>query len=350
MSPSKDLYAISVTGPVRGDDLGVTLPHEHLHCDGRVYSTSPPATEASVGEWTPAELERCRRLPLEYPDNLDMRDPATAVHELERFHQAGGRTIVELTTVGLSPDRAVLSALSQKTGVTIVAGTGYYVEESLSPDVRPLDIDTLARAMAEDITLGEPTTGARAGIIGEIGTSDPLGPTERKVVEAAGLAHVATGCPVNFHFVAGLHVVDEVFTILARSGVTDLSRVVVSHADDVLDTNKHRSIMEQGAYIEYDTFGNEGFENQSGNLMPSDEERIAALSELISWGFGHQLLASHDVCMKMFWSHFGGFGYTKLLDDLAASFSRHGLSEGDLARLFVENPKRLLCYASMPET
>ncbi len=118
------LYAITVTGPVRGEDLGITLPDEHVHCDLRLYCTNGKASA------TPVHLvprDRLQQAPLDFLDNLDMRDEKVAEAELDLFSKSGGRTLVELTTTGLAPDLAVLGRVSVATGINIIAGTGYYI-------------------------------------------------------------------------------------------------------------------------------------------------------------------------------------------------------------------------------
>jgi phosphotriesterase-related protein len=71
--------------------------------------------------------DRLQQAPLDFLDNLDMRDEKVAEAELDLFSKSGGRTLVELTTTGLAPDLAVLGRVSVATGINIIAGTGYYI-------------------------------------------------------------------------------------------------------------------------------------------------------------------------------------------------------------------------------
>lgn len=331
---------MTVQGPVDVSELGFTLPHEHLHCDTRLYCTGGGESSAAVEEIPAGAL---RAAPLRYPDNLDMRHEPTARAELNRYAEAGGRTLVELTTTGLSPDWGTLRRLSEATGVRVIAGTGFYVQESHPPELASFDADAIAETMISAVERGD-SAGIRAGVIGEIGTSDPLQPDEAKVVAAAGTAHLATGCPVNLHLIAGLREVFRLFDILSAAGVSDLSKIVISHCDDVLDVDVHRRIALAGAIVEYDTFGNEGFPNQSGNLMPSDVQRLRAVAQLLDWGLGDQLLLSHDVCMKSLWCAYGGYGYTGLPARLVPAMDHLGIGAAQRRQLFVDNPGRVFGF------
>ncbi len=88
------MSVMTVTGPVAADDLGVTLPHEHVFLD----------------------------LTREYRGNGLLNDPALAEAELRRYVDAGGRTLVDVTSGGLSGDPAGLRAMAEATGLQIVRG------------------------------------------------------------------------------------------------------------------------------------------------------------------------------------------------------------------------------------
>lgn len=335
------MQAMTVNGLVSGDDLGIVLPHEHLYSDCRFYCTGGETSSTPLHR---IPRETLRAAPMDYLENLDMRDESAVREEVALFRRAGGATLVELTTKGLSPDHGVLRRISIATGVNIIAGTGYYVASSLTAGWRRLSVGVLADELVRAIEEGDAATGIKAGIIGEIGTSDPIQDSELNVIRAAARAQVATNCPINVHFSAGLHEVFTVFDALESEGLTTLEKVVVSHADDVLDVAMHKRIMALGAFIEYDTFGNEAYPNQVGNRMPTDRQRVTALAELIAAGLVDQLLISHDVCMKSQWRLFGGTGYVNLLERVPPMFEEDGVTAADLRTMMVTNPARLLAF------
>ena len=70
--------------------------------------------------------------------NLVLDSISDAISELQLFHQAGGGTICDVTTVGIRCNPEALPQISQESGVNIVMGTGYYVGSYLSEDVKLL--------------------------------------------------------------------------------------------------------------------------------------------------------------------------------------------------------------------
>ena len=56
-----------------------------------------------------------------------------AIKEAVRFKLAGGCTIVEMSSIGLSRDPLGLARISRATGLNIIMGTGFYLGASQSP-------------------------------------------------------------------------------------------------------------------------------------------------------------------------------------------------------------------------
>ncbi len=97
--------AQTVLGIIDADDLGVTLPHEHLLTDISCYFVEP--TEASERKLAhqPITLENLYWVRLHYSnnaDNLKLTDEQLAIKEALLYKWAGGDTIVELTNIGIS--------------------------------------------------------------------------------------------------------------------------------------------------------------------------------------------------------------------------------------------------------
>jgi phosphotriesterase-related protein len=90
----------SVLGPVDGDALGFVLPHEHLTIDNRVHHAPRPglAPDGRVGLDTLAEV---RVWPRALADNIVLDDDAAVLADLRAYLRAGGRTLVELTPIGI---------------------------------------------------------------------------------------------------------------------------------------------------------------------------------------------------------------------------------------------------------
>ena len=71
-------------------------------------------------------------------NNLVLDSISDAVSELQLFHQAGGGTICDVTTVGIRCKPEALPQISRESGVNIVTGTGYYIDSFLSEEAKLL--------------------------------------------------------------------------------------------------------------------------------------------------------------------------------------------------------------------
>src|SRR5262249_29181514 len=98
---------MTVRGPIGGDRLGLTLPHEHLFID----------------------LFRVTRV----RDGL-LNDETLAIQEAARFKAAGGGALVEVTNHGLKRNAAGLRRVAEATDLHVVMGSGWYREPCYDHD------------------------------------------------------------------------------------------------------------------------------------------------------------------------------------------------------------------------
>ena len=339
---------MTVRGPVPAPDLGITLMHEHVFIDLSFLWDAP------TSEWqkplVDAEITLANRGLLQVDPyvsrrNLLLDEFDVAVEELAPFRQLGGSSVVDLTTTGIRPQPAKLREVSERTGLHVIAGCGYYTQRSHASEVATLSESQLLERLLDEIGNGLGGTDVRPGIIGEIGTSSPVHPDEAKVLRVAAAAQAKTGLAINVHVAIFRREALVVLDILEAAGA-DLSRVVISHLDEQPDTAYHRAILERGAYVEYDTFGSESYFDGDGSAEPSDRERVDCLIELLDAGFGDQLLISQDVCTKVQLLKYGGFGYGHILRSILPRLRRRGVGDATVRKLLVENPARVLATAS----
>jgi phosphotriesterase-related protein len=337
----------SVTGPIRPADLGPTLVHEHVLIDFRCrYAAADDEVDLSPTQPDPRDRHRLLERPAGYLVNLVRTDRAEAAEELRRFRQAGGGTIVDLTTLGLGPDPAGLRELSAQTGVHIVAGTGVYIDRSAPDWIRSASIEELAELFTDEITDGG-SDGVCRGVIGEIGVED-FTDLELRCFDAATLAHRRTGAPVFAHVLAGARpsdrgrVIDLVERFVNRGG--DPSRLVLCHQDGSGDDLGYQDrVLQLGVVLAYDTFGFEcRLKRPDGDLqLPSDAQRIREVARIVQdWG-PDQVVVSHDLCYRMMLESWGGWGWTHLFG-LRDQFAAHGIDTSVFEHLIVDNPARLL--------
>jgi phosphotriesterase-related protein len=310
---------MTVTGPVAPEQLGVVQTHEHLLSDAR---SGGPA----------------------YADFV-LDDPELIVKELAAFREAGGGTLVEVTTRGLAGRRVdEILQISKRTGVKVILGTGYYTRPFYPPEVEQRTVDDLAAEMITDLTDGFGDSGIRAGVIGEIGTLvDAIHPLEEKVFQAAALAHKATGVPITTHTDSGALAMEQV-ELLTSLGVSP-SRIIIGHLDNRIDLGLNHALARTGVYLEFDGIGQDYYSEVTRLQYPSDEERARAIADLVERGFLEQILLSSDICRKRHLKRFGGFGYDHILRRFIPLLRRHGFAQEEVETMLVANPARALSPA-----
>lgn len=194
---------VSVEGRLPPEEFGVTLPHEHVFIDVTEEWYEPPesASERRLAN-EPVSLENLwyvRRHPLGNKDNGRLESESDAVAELTRYHRAGGDAVVDVTPKGIGADPERVGGVARETGLTFVHGTSYYTAATHPEHVSTATVDELADEFVADVREGIGDTDVRAGLIGEIGLSGRIEPTEERVLRAGARAVVRTGAPLSVH-------------------------------------------------------------------------------------------------------------------------------------------------------
>ena len=169
----------TVLGPIEPDTLGVTLPHEHVVCDGSAWFVEPAAANEKAMAHQPVSLENLWWIRYHWFQNMDdilLLEEGEAVEEAKRFEISGGQSIVEMSNNGLGRDPEALVRISRATGLHVLMGSGYYLAASLPQNFDEKSEAEITDEIVRDITEGVGNTGIRSGFIGEIGSSWPLDP------------------------------------------------------------------------------------------------------------------------------------------------------------------------------
>lgn len=335
----------TVLGPIAPADLGPTLMHEHLLCDIRHPSQRKPddlGPELALDNVWAINYGTAKGAARNYL--LDARD--VAADEVRRMVAAGGRSVVDLSSGGLSPDPLGLVEIARASGAHVIMGCGHYVEEYQDPANATRTIEDLAEEMVESVTDGAWGTAVRAGIIGEIGCQAPWTPQEQRVMLAAVLAQRQTGAAINVH--PGRHPdqPQEVADFIRVKGGR-MDRVIISHIDrTVFDDERIDRLADTGCVLEWDLFGQESSYYRLADIdMPNDAVRLRAIRGLIARGHLGQVLISHDICYRSRLVRFGGHGYGHIFANVVPMMRRRGFSEAEIQAILVDNPRRLLTLA-----
>jgi phosphotriesterase-related protein len=311
----------TTTGDIEGQELGVTLMHEHI-----VFGLSGASLDARYA-----------------PDRDDVRKRGIAA--VEKARGFGLRTFVDATPIDMERDVALLQDISEATGVNIVASTGLYTaDHGLPPHFRALSADSLSELFIKEITEGIAATGIRAGAI-KVATSETIEPAEAVVLRAAALAQQATGVPVITHNTRATGY--EQAQILLEAGA-DPKQLMIGHIDQKYSTFRYvEKLLGLGVFIGIDRVGNE--------RRLSEWQRAAFVAGLVRDGFTGQLALSMDSCLE--WV--GGGAATGnapkppvwyFFETFLPRLRAFGVSEDEIRHLLVANPATLFSGSSSPGT
>lgn len=299
----------TVTGAVKPDSLGFTLPHEHVYLD--MWSTDGVT---HVGQ---------------------LADDDLLAAELGAFAAAGGTCLVDQTPGGAGRRPLALAEMSRRTGLAIVTGCGYYTEPFYPPAAGLARRSTadIAAELIREIREGLDGTGVKPGVIGEIGASQGwLTPLEERVHRAAARAQVATGLPFSTHTLhqgAGR----EQLRVLEEEGV-DPAKVCVSHCDTWPDIGYCLEVIGWGAFVSFDNLG----------FRLGDHEHVVRrlVLELVDRGHASQLLFSQDVGQMPELRARGGRGYAYIAEHVLPALAADGVDPATLEVITSANPRRWL--------
>ena len=224
----------TVRGAVAADDLGPTLPHEH------VFVMQPEALANYGHVWGPSYWDEDVRV-------------VDAVEKLRAVRAAGIRTIVDPTAPGLGRNIARIQRINADVDLHIVVATGVYAFLELPNFLHYRSADAIAELFVRELREGIDDTGVKAaflkcaveehGLVGDI----------PKILDAVALAAVETGAPVMVHTNARAATGTLALDALTSRGV-DPSRLVVAHAGDSNDLDYLRTIGDAGATLGCDRF------------------------------------------------------------------------------------------------
>lgn len=353
MTPSLGLVdkIQTVLGILAPEELGITLTHEHLLIDTSHLTPLHADGDERSKLFAPVTIEVLGFLRYGRGWNLDnarLTDLRASTEELMLYKRAGGSSLVEVTSRGIGRNPRGLADIARATGLNIIMGSSYYVDSSHPAQVSDTSEDAIVNEIAGDIFNGVDGTGVRAGVIGEVGCSFPLTVDERKVLRASGRAQKLTGAPLLIHPGRDEAAPMEIIEILNGVGA-DITRTVVSHLDRTFfNKGMLRRLADTGCMLSYDMFGveNSFYASAPRIDMPNDAERLRWLAWLAAEGCGNQLLIAHDIDKKYRLVRYGGHGYAHILENIVPRMRSRGFSEQLIHQVLVENPRRLLTFAS----
>ncbi|MGW0017695.1 phosphotriesterase family protein [Rhodococcus sp. NPDC003382] len=308
----------TVLGPIAPEELGIVAIHEHI-------GYGMPGSELDTRWWKTPEVRYEETVP-----------------KLRKFHEYGGGTFVDVTGICNGRDIDYYKSLSAKTGVHIVACTGFVGGDTALPFFERADVDYLTRQFVHEITVGIGDTGSRAGVI-KVGVSrgGKMTDLDKRIYRAAARAALETGVPILTHLAIDA---ENAIAIFTEEGLP-LHRVLFGHADDGVNSEKTRDtwIAQQGGRVGFDTFGYETELEDPPFWARPRQQRLDHFLRFLGAGHLDQALAGVDAnCSPLGWPGVKGHTVNYLFEDLIPDLREAGLDDATITKLFVENPADFL--------
>ncbi|MCG3212678.1 MAG: Phosphotriesterase homology protein [Anaerolineae bacterium] len=295
----------TVLGDIDAAQMGFTMAHEHI-----LTHPKGSGSKAEIGH------------------HLDSVDKA--IQMLQEFKAIDGGGIIETTPESWGRNTPGMVEASQKSGVHVVACTGYICEEhGMEPEVSDWSINHIADRMIKDITEGMDGTMVKAGWV-KAGTAYMhITPNEEKVLRAAARTAIETGVCMHTHTTSGTMGIEQI-EIVESEGL-DLERMIIAHVDRNLDLWYHRKLLSKGVYIIYDGPGKVKY-------YP-DSARVEVLRQLVADGYERKIMLSNDMGRRSHHRVYGyGPGFNWIKERFLPRLIEEGFTEDTLDNFMIHNP------------
>jgi phosphotriesterase-related protein len=312
----------TVRGDIAPEELGVTQTHEHLWDDQRLCRSGIDFP----GDYTPMVL----------------RDLEAIVSDVADFRALGGEAIAEMTVHGWGRDVSVLREISERTGIHVIATSGFYVQECHPEFVETASIEEIEEFLVKELTVGADGTDIRTGLLKSAIGWPVIEGAEEKCAHAIARAQVRIGVAITTHNsatirfeVEGGNVGMMLLDIFESEGV-DPTRVIIGHTDENVDIRRLVDLAKRGAYVQFDVIGTTSW------IL--DETRVELLCRLCDMGYEDHLLLSSDCCSTKRLKANGGPGYDQLLRNFVPKLRQAGFDDALLDHIMLRNPARALAF------
>ena len=309
----------TVNGKIEKDTLGKTLAHEHISC---------------------ASNDFVRAFGKKWLDKALLADYASDVLALAK-KEYGICTFVDGTPIELGRDVSLLKEVSDKSGVNIVASTGFY----WFPDLEFMNNDEklLSELLIMEIEEGIEETGIKPGILkcaaGYLGMTNDIITRH----SAVGIAQEKTGLPAYVHCEHRGDIAFEQIDALVKNGATP-EKIIIGHSALRPEWDYYARLLKSGCYVCVDQC----------HCVP---DKLDSVSECVAnaceSGYGDKILLSNDFCIHSDFSpkdknglhlekseQVRNMGYA--FDSLYDRFISHGGKEEDWQKITAKNHAEVL--------
>jgi phosphotriesterase-related protein len=309
---------MTVLGPIAPEELGVTDAHDHLFL----------RTPALPGQ--------------------EFDDSGRAIDEVTNAKRGGLQAIVEVTPIGLGRKPAGMRAVSEATGVHVVAATGYHRDAHYPHDhwVLEASVELLAQRIVTDLKKGmhpddwlteASLDAARAGVIKAGASYQRISPLEERRLIAAAVGHRETGAAILVHTEIGT-CAHGIVDLLTREGVRP-ERIILAHLDRNPDLELHSDVAARGVTLEYDTPGRIKYR--------PDSQLLELIEGMVEAGHADRLLLGLDLGQRDYFAAYGGGPGLTYLMDVFVPRLRKQIGEGVVRAILVANAARAFALSGV---
>lgn len=296
---------ITVNGPIPAQEMGFTLPHEHIMS---IFG-GPIAHHAEYNK------EQLFQVVIPY---------------LKKLKKLGLNTLCECTAAYFGRRADLLQAISQETGINILTNTGYYGaanDRYLPAFVQTESVSQIAKRWITESESGIDGTKIHPGFI-KIGVDGgKLSPVDTKLIQAAAQTHLHTGLTIAAHTSGNDEGAFEQLTHLQESGVHPSAWIWV-HANNCKDTASLLKAAKAGAWIELD-----------GIRENTLDHHVTVLNLMKENGYLNQVLLSHD-------GNSFRYGdrpfkpYESIFTHFIPQLKKSGYTQQEITQLTITNPSK----------
>ncbi len=304
----------TVLGPVKKEDLGVTLFHEHIVVN--LFSADDQEKNYSTEEVVKYIL----------PYLIEAKDK-------------GCQTIVEATPLGLGRDLEVLVECSKKSGINIITCTGAWDGsnvrgKNVPKAIRESTIEEITAVWTKEFEEGIDDTGIKPGYIKlALGDEGEIFPLQEKLLRAAARTSKKTGKVIQCHIWEAFSLPKAVQIIEEEQLPYD--RFIWVHADGQMDIEKILEFGKKGIWVEFDGIGAvEDFTKYPPAIRKLQEEKL--LSQLL---FGQD---SGSYWIKEDEEEWPLRPYARFFKEFVPYCVKEGIDEELITKIITENSKRAL--------
>jgi len=274
-SPLAPGSVVTVLGPIPYQEMGIVDTHNHVWID------PVPGADPSAPVLNQFDSILC---------------------ELEDFKTRGGGSILDCQPEGCGRNGLQLRELASRSGVNLVACTGFHRKKYYPADHRMFTIraqkvfdfinSEFEQGLYETLENENPV---KAGFI-KIALENTWAECPMAAIEGAAMAALHKKCVIQIHTEKGA-LAEKAILYFTEIGVQP-SQIVMCHMDKRPDTGLHKELARLGILLEYDTFYRPKY-NPEDNLWP-------LIDFMVQNQLSSDVALATDMAEKELYRHIGG--------------------------------------------